>query len=196
MLSESLGQALYFYLNHPVRFVRLTGVVVSCEKHENVWVMELDDGSGAVINVVYRKEQPIHAVPSRTAGHLNRAAGRNINAGNAATAPETVGTTPLEHGTRSRLHEQEAQVAIPGPQGVDMAALEVGKVVKVKGTVSVYWGNRQIDLKRMSMDTSPELKSCFSLYPPSGNSICYVARCWLHLGSNPTRQSTDKFLRM
>ena len=43
---------LYFYLNHPITFVCLVGVVVSHEDfHEKRWILILDDSSGATIEV-------------------------------------------------------------------------------------------------------------------------------------------------
>ena len=144
-------------------------------------MMELDDGSGAVIDVIYRKEQPIPAVFSVTPGDVDRAAGKNISARNAATPAGTVGTSLVEHDTRSWSPEQEAQVTTPGPQGLDMTGFKVGKVVKVKGTVSVFRGSRQIDLKRLSMDTPVQVKGFFVCILPLVTLLAILAHCWLHL---------------
>ncbi|KAF8422549.1 telomere regulation protein Stn1-domain-containing protein [Tirmania nivea] len=62
------GQKIYFYLNHPVRWVRLMGVVVSFEEFEEQGrvLIHLDDGSGKTIQLVYFKQGP-----SRPSGAQN-----------------------------------------------------------------------------------------------------------------------------
>lgn len=52
------GQNLYFYLNHPIQFVYLVGVVVSYEDfHEKRWLLIIDDSSGATIEVTCPKPE-------------------------------------------------------------------------------------------------------------------------------------------
>ena len=49
---------LLFYLNHPIQFVQVVGVVVNLEKwFEWFWLFTIDDGSGSTIDVVCRKPE-------------------------------------------------------------------------------------------------------------------------------------------
>ncbi|CAK7221437.1 endo-1,3-beta glucanase [Sporothrix curviconia] len=43
------GQNVFFHLNHPVKWVRITGVVVACAEYYGRRVYTVDDGSGATI---------------------------------------------------------------------------------------------------------------------------------------------------
>lgn len=48
--TTSLKSELLFYLNHPIQFVQVTGVIVAYEDyHEKLWSFMVDDGSGKVI---------------------------------------------------------------------------------------------------------------------------------------------------
>ena len=52
------GQNLYFYLNHPVQFVCLVGVVVAFDgTNAKKWIMTLDDSSGATLEMVRPRPQ-------------------------------------------------------------------------------------------------------------------------------------------
>ncbi|KAI9678859.1 MAG: hypothetical protein M1817_005919 [Caeruleum heppii] len=52
------GQNIYFHLNHPIRYVRLVGVLITFEAWERRWQMILDDSSGSTIEVVCPKPPP------------------------------------------------------------------------------------------------------------------------------------------
>ena len=46
------GQNIYFYLNHPIRFVRIVGVVVAIDDINLKYsALTLDDGSGATVEL-------------------------------------------------------------------------------------------------------------------------------------------------
>jgi Telomere regulation protein Stn1 len=43
---------VYFYLNHPIQWVQVAGLVVDFEPNDQYWLFHVDDGSGALIEVV------------------------------------------------------------------------------------------------------------------------------------------------
>ncbi|KAH6843017.1 hypothetical protein B0I37DRAFT_209846 [Chaetomium sp. MPI-CAGE-AT-0009] len=43
------GQDVYFHLNHPIKWVRISGVVVAVDEHEKMHIYTIDDGSGATL---------------------------------------------------------------------------------------------------------------------------------------------------
>ncbi|KAG4301669.1 hypothetical protein PCANB_001879 [Pneumocystis canis] len=56
------GPAL-FWLNHPIRWVHLLGVVVAMEKREKKDLIALDDASGRIIELVLKEDQHRQLVP-------------------------------------------------------------------------------------------------------------------------------------
>jgi hypothetical protein len=111
---------VYFHLNHPIRFVRLVGVVVAIDDiNLKFTVVTIDDGSGAVI------ELKIVRVPL---------AGQNVLVASSETKLDNV-----------KVISQSGVFDVV----VDDQRLEIGTVVKAKGTLSEFRGLKQIDLKRI-----------------------------------------------
>ncbi|OBT67740.1 hypothetical protein VE03_03541 [Pseudogymnoascus sp. 23342-1-I1] len=48
-VAEYEGQGIYFHLNHPIKWVRLTGIIVAMDEFYNRVCITIDDGSGATI---------------------------------------------------------------------------------------------------------------------------------------------------
>ena len=48
------GQDVYFHLNHPVKWVRVSGVVVAVDERETRHFYTIDDGSGATLECVVK----------------------------------------------------------------------------------------------------------------------------------------------
>lgn len=57
-----LGQDVYLHLNHPIKWVRISGVVVAVDEWERRRVYTIDDGSGATIQCV------VHMAPGAPPG--------------------------------------------------------------------------------------------------------------------------------
>ncbi|CAK7565506.1 MAG: endo-1,3-beta glucanase [Sporothrix epigloea] len=47
--ADFAGQNVYFHLNHPIKWVRIAGVVVACADYSGRRIYTVDDGSGATI---------------------------------------------------------------------------------------------------------------------------------------------------
>jgi hypothetical protein len=121
------GQHLYFHFNHPIRFVRLVGVVVAIDDiNLKFTVVTIDDGSGAVI------ELKIVRVPL---------AGQNAILASSETKLNNVKVI-------SQLGVFDVVV--------DDQKLEIGTVVKAKGTLSEFRGIKQVDLKRIWVVTTTD----------------------------------------
>ena len=57
--QSSTGKPLYFYLNHPIQFIQIAGIIVAIEDfHPHIFLLTLDDSSGATIDVIWRKPKP------------------------------------------------------------------------------------------------------------------------------------------
>jgi Telomere regulation protein Stn1 len=123
------GQNLYFYLNHPIQFVYLVGVVMSYEDfHEKRWLLIVDDSSGATIEVTCPK-------PEKDAD------GGQEKASDDLLKPDA-----------GRLLKEQARANT-------MSSIEVGSVIKIKGKVGTFRDTRQIHLERIAIvpDTNAEM---------------------------------------
>ena len=115
------AEGIYFYLNHPIRWVRLVGVIVAFEAHPNRFVMILDDSSGANIEITCARAQPNN--PDRT------------TTADADDAPS----------------EEKSDMIGKTAKGftVDLTGVDLGTVVKVKGGIGLFRGERQMTLERL-----------------------------------------------
>ncbi|RMJ20801.1 OB-fold nucleic acid binding protein, partial [Aspergillus sp. HF37] len=56
--KEFEAQGTFFYLNHPIRFVCLVGIIVARTEAARCTILTLDDSSGATVDVVVSKPPP------------------------------------------------------------------------------------------------------------------------------------------
>ncbi|KAF1911057.1 hypothetical protein BDU57DRAFT_485452 [Ampelomyces quisqualis] len=111
---------VYFHLNHPIRYVRIVGAVVAIDDiNLKYTVLTIDDGSGATI------ELKIVRVPLP---------GQNALITSSETTLKNVQVIS-QFGVFEVL--------------VDDQRLDIGTVVKAKGTIFKFRGLKQLDLKRI-----------------------------------------------
>ena len=125
------GQNLYFYLNHPIKWVRLVGVIVAFDSYPSRWIMILDDGSGLTVEVVC----------GRVTGEKEGGTGGKAVVG--------------------RGEQPQAGMSATG-RSIDLTGVDVGSVVKVKGGVGVFRGEKQLMLERLC--TSLDICSCYAAF--------------------------------
>ncbi|KAL5113294.1 hypothetical protein ACEQ8H_008828 [Pleosporales sp. CAS-2024a] len=122
-------QHLYFHLNHPIRYVRLVGVVVAIDDiNAKYTVVTIDDGSGANMELKIVR--------------ITRSNRDATLASSSTTTTTTTTTTTLQN------------VAVINQCGivqvmVDSQPLDIGTVVKAKGTVAEFRGVKQLHLQRI-----------------------------------------------
>lgn len=116
---EFRSQQIYFHLNHPIRFVRLVGVVVAIDDiNAKYTVLTLDDGSGATVECKIIRLTPDVYNPFESPSNTMV---QNIN-------------------VRSGMGHFSVLV--------DNTSVDIGTVLKVKGTISEFRGMKQVELKR------------------------------------------------
>lgn len=121
------GQGLYFYLNHPVRFVSLTAPIVAVEDIASKYaLLTLDDGSGATIVVKITRLPP-----------------------DVAKSAECPSNTSVDN-VNMRMEVGSFDVVVDGQ------VLDIGSVVKVKCTIDEWKGTKQLELKRIRIVISTE----------------------------------------
>lgn len=110
---------LLFYLNHPVQYVQVVGVVVAFDENfDKFWNLTVDDGSGEVIDCVCWKPEKEQV---RLAGGQD-------------------GGAKLEN---IDVEQQRREQVIEG--------IDIGTVVRVKGTVTSFRDVRQIKIERLNI---------------------------------------------
>ena len=115
------GQDIYFYLNHPIRFVRLVGLVVQIDVvSEGKWtLLTLDDSSGANIEVKIEKRRRI-----------------------AGDDDEYPSNTYVDN-VHVLVNTGQATIL------VNSQPLELGTVIGAQGTITAFRQSRQLNLKRI-----------------------------------------------
>ncbi|KAI0593557.1 hypothetical protein F4775DRAFT_577587 [Biscogniauxia sp. FL1348] len=109
-------QDVFFHLNHPIRWVRVTGVVVAIDEYYGRRVYTIDDSTGACIECcvtvpVPAKTKPLWAISNE--------------------ASSDAAKTPAADGSA----EAPAQV---------LPDVDVGMVVEFRGSVNTFRGQKQI----------------------------------------------------
>jgi hypothetical protein len=119
---------LLFYLNHPIQFAQVIGVVVTVEEYfEQFWLFTMDDSSGATIDVTCPKpvkEKPVGALPT---------------AGAVKSKPPTHDQDQEDDTTREH-HLQST-----------LSTLTIGTVLQAKGTLTTFRSTRQLSLLRLTI---------------------------------------------
>ena len=119
-----VGQNIFFYLNHPIKWVRLVGVVVAFDLLPTRFIFGLDDSSGFNIEIMCERPK---------GGQTIQAQDMNPD----ALLADQPGM-PMKGCTASGRE-------------VELAGIDVGAVVKAKGTIGVFRGARQLLLERIAI---------------------------------------------
>ena len=123
------GQRIYFYGNHPIRLVRLVGLVVAFDVFPNRFVFILDDSSGSNIEVTCgRPTGSLTALP---------------NIEREQYPPKSI----QEKDRSDRDAEWTGTTALGNV--LSLKEIDIGTVVKVKGQIGEFRGEKQILLERI-----------------------------------------------
>jgi hypothetical protein len=152
-LTKGTGQNVYFYKNHMIKYVRLTGVIVAMDEFPGWIVLTLDDSSGATIEATC-------AAPVKPATSSLPEPGDAMADGIVTTLdtkPAAIAINPMIDASKTAA---SAPQEIISPDGPNLTNIDVGSVVKIKGGIRVFRGQRQIRLKSIAIlgDTNAEVK--------------------------------------
>lgn len=135
---QSHSPALFHYINHPIQYVSVAGVVVEVNEYNpKYYILILDDSSGETIEIVYpRPFDPESTVGGPSGGKI---------------------VAPLTHSlpsSSSKLDKEEIKIHQL------LSVVDVGATLKVKGHISTFHDYRQIRLDRVSSisDTNEEAR--------------------------------------
>jgi len=126
------GQNTYFHLNHPIRFVRLVGFVAEIDLKGGKWILiTLDDSSGRCIEIKTSLRQ---------------------------LKPDD----HAEYPSNTVIDNLDAHVKFGAPSlFIDKNSVDIGSIIKAKGTIDSFRNTRQLKLERVSVvkDTSEEVEA-------------------------------------
>ncbi|KAI4289349.1 MAG: hypothetical protein L6R35_001376, partial [Caloplaca aegaea] len=153
--THSSGQNTYFHLNHPIRWVRLVGLIVALDVYPNRLTMTLDDSSGLTIDVFCRKATSGAAAPAVS-----------------NTTVECPGA--ITHNYDAKPADGDLIFTTNEGYKVDLKGFDIGSVVKVKGGISEFRGEKQITLERICTSCSKNQLYCFTLCADSNRPVALV----------------------
>ncbi|KAI9716684.1 MAG: hypothetical protein M1812_005222 [Candelaria pacifica] len=130
------GQQIYFYSNHPIKYVKLVGVLVGFDDFTNEkWgFMDLDDGSGYTIEVKWAKPSPPPTAALKEKDKL-------LKGQNRVRGDDIVKAADLQ--------ESKADIKNRDGESIDMSGIDLGSVVQIRGSIDSFRGVRQMVLERI-----------------------------------------------
>jgi len=149
VLTLATGQKIFFYKNHPIRFVSVVGIIVARNEITRRTILTLDDSSGSTLEVVI-----LHADPNTQARAEAALASEGVAAQTDASALNT------SAGTLGIRSNQTVYVSATDRTTLDISSLVPGAIVKAKGTLSMYRQMMQLHLERFVLvpDTNAEMR--------------------------------------
>ncbi|KAL2075419.1 hypothetical protein VTL71DRAFT_362 [Oculimacula yallundae] len=142
------GRALYHLDNHPVKWVRITGVVVATDEFKGKGVFTVDDSSGMCIECTAIAPPPPPAPEASTLpAHLNQI----------ASLMQVQTTTKKAEDEKTKKEEKlagkDGKKIVPSVASpiVPWEDVDVGTVVKVKGRVGCWWDTIQIEVIKIEV---------------------------------------------
>ncbi|KAJ5173397.1 hypothetical protein N7492_005990 [Penicillium capsulatum] len=155
------GQKIYFYNNHPIRFVSIAGVIVTRSEVPRRTILEVDDSSGAMVEVVISHSDPPAGSMDMTSNTSTRPPIPQQS--DMKIKPEFLSNDTAEEasGVTTRVtSNQPNHVSATDRTILDTTRLNPGTMVNIKGTLSQFRGNMQLQLERFTIlsETNAEME--------------------------------------
>ncbi|KAI8635583.1 hypothetical protein F5Y19DRAFT_461180 [Xylariaceae sp. FL1651] len=126
---------VFFYLNHPIQWVRITGVVVAIDHYFGHQVYTIDDSTGQCIECVVTIPKSI----ANNTNHHGIGQGKETERCAASSKNTTVADVAREPGTINVI----PPVSLPPD-------IDIGMVLDVKGSVKLFRGQKQIKIQKVT----------------------------------------------
>ncbi|KAK0125602.1 hypothetical protein ONS95_000390 [Cadophora gregata] len=153
-------RALYHFDNHPVKWVRITGVVVAVDEFKGKKVFTVDDSSGMCIECTAVAPPPPPATDAPTLpSHLNQIASLmavqtthdSKHADNKNRVRGVDNEKEKEKTAASKGKESGKVVPSVQSPAVPWDQVDVGTVVKIKGKVGSWWDAIQLEVIKIEV---------------------------------------------
>jgi len=123
---------LWFYKNHPIRYICICGFVAAIDQVlEKFVILSIDDGSGEIVNVIIQRLRPAQMLDKENPSNTIIP---NVNIDSQIGVLDVI---------------------------IDGTTIDIGTVLQVKGTVSRFRGINQIDMRRAHVVPSTKAESKF-----------------------------------
>ena len=165
---STVGQNTYFHLNHPIKWIRLVGVIVAFDEFPQRWIMVLDDNSGAVIEVTCGRPPSQHKTTSPS----------DYNIPSAGVAEPSISLEGVTSTGRP----------------IDLNGIDIGTVVKVKGKIGSFRGDKQMHLERICMLQPNQLSFNMTTCVPNKIAASESLTCILRYSHYPHYQRRSRCL--
>ncbi|CAG8035012.1 unnamed protein product [Penicillium salamii] len=160
-IGSFVGQKVFFYNNHPIRFVNILGLIVARTEVYRRTILTFDDSSGAIVEViVFHKFDPNNRPGANPEvqkhddqSQINIFTGKPIDADQTPWSAFSVTERPMQ--LRKTVH-----VTATDQHEVDISSLQPGTLVRVKGILGTFRNTMQIHLERFERvaDTNAEMQ--------------------------------------
>ncbi|KAL4777457.1 hypothetical protein BDW60DRAFT_3350 [Aspergillus nidulans var. acristatus] len=132
-------RGLFFYQNHPIRFVNLVGIIVARADVPRRTILTLDDSTGATVDIVVLKSDS----PSIPAAATAESKAKNDT------------DVDSKDGAQKEMH-----LTSTTQTPIDITPLQPGKLFQIKGTLSTFRSTNQVQLERFFPvpDTKTEMR--------------------------------------
>ncbi|KAJ5702165.1 hypothetical protein N7488_009713 [Penicillium malachiteum] len=155
------GQRIYFYKNHPIRFVTIAGLIVSKTEVYHRTILTIDDSSGAIIEVIVpHSSDPQHQPSSSTKQTESSQSKPNTNGNTESESQEDFTMDAKDINPKYGVGLiQHVHVSTTDQSIIDISDLVPGTMARVKGTLSSYRGMIQLNMERFHIlrDTNAEM---------------------------------------
>jgi hypothetical protein len=139
MHDSTTGKEVYYHGNHPIKWVRITGVVVAVDEFSTRRVYTVDDSSGVCIDCTCPAPPPQGlALPA----HLNQGTDGRL----AASTVQNRNTAPAK---------QSSTPSVEAPL-IPWEEIDVGVVVKIKGKPNTFRHVKQVNIIKVEVMRSTE----------------------------------------
>lgn len=124
---KPVGREIYYHGNHPIKWVRITGVIIAVDEFYARRVFTIDDSSGVCIECTCPAPLPSEpTIPSR----LDR--GGSI--------------VPVTSSSQTKAPTQQASTPSVDAPLIPWDEMDVGVVVKIKGKPNTFRDTKQVDI--------------------------------------------------
>ncbi|KAJ5645250.1 hypothetical protein N7507_011261 [Penicillium longicatenatum] len=171
------GQKVFFYKNHPIRFVTVAGLIVARTEVFRRTILTLDDSSGATIEItVQHSTDPKHTESGSKSTAMNASSGPGVSQSKLQSqitggiGSQEEGTDPTAYsigeGDRSKdktIRNDTVHITATDQSILDISSLIPGTMIKIKGTLGSFRSTMQLHLERFSIirDTNAEMQFVF-----------------------------------
>lgn len=143
-----IERVLYHFINHPIKWVKVIGVVVAVDQFKEKRVYTLDDSSGACVECTAAAAPPRLVETANVPKHLNQLAALEAQIVKAEGENGMKGKEKVEGNDKKADEKKTPSVQDPIVPWED---IDIGTILKVKGRINNWWSQLQIEAVKVEI---------------------------------------------